>query len=129
MMGTPAEYSQQRSGAYFAPADVSRALVSWACRNPGDRMLDPSCGDGQFLAVHRNCVGIEQNPHSAHSAIARAPGALVHEGDFFAWATKTAERFEYAAGNPPFIRYQTFKGDSVASRWIYATAWVRHPVA
>ena len=74
-------------------------------------MIDPSCGDGEFLALHRNSVGIEQNPVSAHHAIARAPGALVHEGDFFTWATETGERFECAAGNPPFIRYQTFKGE------------------
>jgi hypothetical protein len=39
-----------------------------------------------------------------------APGALVHEGDFFTWAANTPERFECAAGNPPFIRYQIFKG-------------------
>lgn len=106
------EYSQKRSGAYFTPDDVSAALVAWTCRAPTDRMIDPSCGDGQFLALHRNSVGIEQNPVSAHRAIARAPGALVHEGDFFTWATETGERFECAAGNPPFIRYQTFKGET-----------------
>jgi hypothetical protein len=105
------EYSQKRSGAYFTPADVAGSLVSWACRKSGDRMLDPSCGDGEFLRHHPNSVGIEQNPLSAHEAIARVPGALVHEGDFFAWAADTSERFEAAAGNPPFIRYQTFKGD------------------
>ena len=104
------EYSHKRSGAYFTPDDVSAALVAWACRAPTDRMIDPSCGDGQFLALHCNSVGIEQNPISAHRAIARAPSALVHEGDFFIWATETGERFECAAGNPPFIRYQTFKG-------------------
>lgn len=110
LRGSP-EYSQKRSGAYFTPDDVSAALVAWACRKPTDRMLDPSCGDGQFLAFHHNSVGIEQNPVSAHTAICRAPGALVHEGDFFTWALETHERFECAAGNPPFIRYQTFKGD------------------
>jgi len=111
MVGTSPEFCQKRSGAYFTPKDVSAALVSWACRKPTDRMLDPSCGDGEFLALHRNSVGIEQNPVSAHRAIERAPGALVHEGDFFTWAMETGERFECAAGNPPFIRYQTFKGD------------------
>lgn len=110
MKGIP-QYSQKLSGAYFTPEDVSEALVAWACRKSTDRMIDPSCGDGQFLALHRNSVGIEQNPVSAHLAIQRAPGALVHEGDFFAWATETRERFECAAGNPPFIRYQTFKGE------------------
>lgn len=111
MVVTTPEYSQKRSGAYFTPSDVSRALVTWACRKPTDRMVDPSCGDGQFLALHRNSVGIEQNPISAHRAIEAAPGALVHEGDFFTWAIETRERFECAAGNPPFIRYQTFKGE------------------
>ena len=111
MVGISPEYSQKRSGAYFTPDDVSEALVAWACRTPGDRMIDPSCGDGQFLAIHQNSVGVEQNPVSAHLAIERAPGALVYEGDFFTWAIETRERFECAAGNPPFIRYQMFKGE------------------
>jgi hypothetical protein len=50
----------------------------------------------------------------ARTAMARAPWALVHEGDFFAWASETVERFECSAGNPPFIRYQTFKGTTRA---------------
>lgn len=112
MVGSSPEYSKKRSGAYFTPAEVSAALVAWACRKPTDRMIDPSCGDGEFITLHRNSVGIEQNPVSAHCAIERAPGALVHEGDFFTWATETGERFECAAGNPPFIRYQTFKGET-----------------
>lgn len=102
---------RKRSGAYFTPSDVAGALVAWALRDPGDRLLDPSCGDGQFLAIHRNAVGIEQNPRSAQAAIAAAPWALVHEGDFFTWAAETPERFDCAAGNPPFIRYQTFSGE------------------
>lgn len=107
----PARLSQKHSGAYYTPSDVAAALVAWAIRDPGDRMLDPSCGDGQFLACHPNSVGLEQDAVAAHEAIARAPGALVHEGDFFDWAGATSERFECAAGNPPFIRYQTFKGE------------------
>jgi len=44
----------------------------------------------------------------------RAPGALVHEGDCFLWASQTSERFDAAAGNPPFIRYQSFSGETRA---------------
>lgn len=104
--------SQKHRGAYFTPEDVARTLIDWAVRSPRDRLLDPSCGDGQFIAGHRNSVGIEQDGRSAGEAMQRAPWALVHEGDFFAWAAETTERFECAAGNPPFIRYQTFKGDA-----------------
>ena len=97
---------QKRCGAFFTPEPVVRTLVSWAVRCPDERMLDPSCGDGRFLACNRNSVGIEQDEDAAKVAIERAPGALVHKGDFFAWAANTEERFDCAAGNPPFIRYQ-----------------------
>lgn len=105
-----APLSQKHSGAYFTPDPVARALVRWVVTAPSDRMLDPSCGDGRFLAAHQNSVGIDQDARSVASAVNRAPWAVVHERDFFAWAGETAERFECAAGNPPFIRYQTFKG-------------------
>jgi hypothetical protein len=101
---------QKLSGAYFTPEDLAAALARWVIRGFDDRMLDPSCGDGRFIAAHRNSVGIEQDSQSAATAISRAPWALVHEGDFFQWAGATPERFECCAGNPPFIRYQHFNG-------------------
>ncbi|WP_413711845.1 Eco57I restriction-modification methylase domain-containing protein [Rhizobium sp. Rhizsp82] len=102
---------QKLSGAYFTPPQVAASLVKWAVHKDDDRLLDPSCGDGEFISRHRNSVGIEQDAESARLAINRAPWALVHEGDFFAWASETQERFDCVAGNPPFIRYQTFTGD------------------
>jgi len=102
--------TQKQSGAYYTPGLVADSLLYWAIRSEQDRMLDPACGDGQFIAGHRNSVGIEQDSGAAQRAIQRAPGALVHEGDFFSWAQNTLERFECAAGNPPFIRYQSFGG-------------------
>jgi len=103
--------AQKFSGAYFTPDGVAASLLRWAAFDENERLLDPSCGDGQFIAGHRNSVGIEQDARSAAIAKDRAPWALVHQGDFFAWAAETEERFECAAGNPPFIRYQTFAGD------------------
>ncbi len=73
-------------------------------------MLDPACGNGQFLALHRNSAGVEQDVHAVKTATERAPWAMIHEGDFFLWAGGTVERFDAAAGNPPFIRYQRFTG-------------------
>jgi adenine-specific DNA methylase len=111
MMKKETTTSQKTSGAYFTPDHVAESLLRWVIRGETDRVLDPSCGDGQFIAGHRNSVGIEQDPRSAQQAIQRAPWALVHEGEFFSWAGNTTERFDCAAGNPPFIRYQTFKGE------------------
>ena len=99
------------AGIFYTPDAVVGSLLRWAVREEDDRLLDPSCGDGRFIAAHRNSVGIEQDLHAAPIAMSRAPWALIHEGDFFSWASETTERFECAAGNPPFIRYQTFNGD------------------
>ena len=103
--------SRKQAGAYYTPDAVVANLVRWAVRKDSDRMLDPSCGDGRFIATHRNSFGVEQDAGAAAVAMGRAPWACVHQGDFFAWAARTRERFECAAGNPPFIRYQTFNGE------------------
>ena len=101
---------QKQTGAYYTPDYVVRSLVRWAVRSKNDRMLDPACGDGRFLVPHPRAVGVEQDPVAAAVVHERVPGALIHEGDFFSWAGSTKERFECAAGNPPFIRYQRFTG-------------------
>jgi len=106
-----ARLSQKQAGAYYTPDRVVSSLVRWAVRDKNDRLLDPSCGDGRFIASHWNSVGVEQDTVAVTAAKERTPGAVVHEAEFFAWAARTRERFECAAGNPPFIRYQTFKGD------------------
>jgi hypothetical protein len=104
------ERTRKQHGGYYTPPAAVQALVHWAIRDPTDRLLDPSCGDGRFLAAHRLSVGVEQDSSAYALACQRAPWALIHEGDFFDWAATTKERFECTAGNPPFIRYQRFTG-------------------
>lgn len=101
---------EKAQGQYFTPDHVARSLVSWARRTPADRMLDPSCGDGRFLRLHRRCVGVETDAKVHSEALVAAPWAQIYHDDFFAWARQTKERFDFAVGNPPFIRYQRFSG-------------------
>lgn len=105
-----AEAAAKENGAYYTPGAVAAALVRWAVRKGTDTLLDPSCGDGRFIARHANSVGVERDGPAAEVARQRAPCARVHQGDFFTWAEQAKRRFDCAAGNPPFIRYQTFKG-------------------
>ncbi len=97
-------------GAYFTPEAVAAALVRWAVRDPADLLLDPSSGDGRFVALHGKSVGVERDPVSVAEAGCRAPQATIVEADFFTWASDDSRRFDCAAGNPPFIRYQRFTG-------------------
>lgn len=101
----------KESGAYYTPGTVTAALVRWAVRETSDSLLDPSCGDGRFIAEHANSVGVERDGTAVAAARQRAPAARLHQTDFFTWAEQTTDRFDCAAGNPPFIRYQTFKGE------------------
>ena len=102
--------SPKARGAYYSPRRVAAALVRWAVRRPDDRLLDPACGDGRFLAMHSPSAGVDCNESAVRAARAAAPGSVVHAADFFEWAASTRERFDCAAGNPPFIRYQRFRG-------------------
>lgn len=97
-------------GSFYTPVPVVRALVRWAVRRRSDRLLDPACGDGRFLRAHPNGVGIDQDVEASAGWVGRSADVALHHADFFHWAGSTTERFDCAAGNPPFIRYQRFSG-------------------
>ncbi len=121
-------------GAFFTPAPVAEYVTRWAVRSPGDRVLEPSCGEAAFLlsalaqqealaagGEHEfgDLAGVELHATSAESArgLLRAAGstAQVSEGDFF--AVPPSPSFDVVVGNPPYVRYQDFGGASrTASR-------------
>ena len=103
-------HKRKHLGQVFTPVEVAESLVRWVAPGPGGRLLDPACGDGRFLAHHPLAVGVETDAAGVQRARQRAPHANIYEVDFFEWAADTPERFEAAAGNPPFIRYQRFSG-------------------
>ncbi|MDM9627381.1 SAM-dependent DNA methyltransferase [Rhizobium sp. S152] len=107
---SPTAISGKVAGQFFTSENVARSLVSWVVRTASDVLLDPSCGDGAFLAHHGRSRGIERDPYTAWVARERFPTIAIDSTDFFDWALQTRERFECVAGNPPFIRYQNFKG-------------------
>ncbi len=109
---TPNKEKRKQLGQFFTPENVARTLVLWVIKRETDQLLDPSCGDGQFLACHPSSTGIEVDCINAALARDRVPAASVLESDFFQWASHTPLRFEAAAGNPPFIRYQHFVGET-----------------
>ncbi|MGP4674821.1 type I restriction-modification system subunit M [Agrobacterium pusense] len=113
-------------GQFFTPEHVAQSLVRWVVYDPGDRLLDPSCGDGAIVRHHPNSRGIEHDPFAALLATERAPTATIDNTDFFQWALVTKERFPCAAGNPPFIRFQKFKGKTkIAAENICAAQGVK----
>lgn len=115
-------------GAFFTPDPITRYIADWAIRSPQDSVLEPSAGDAAFLvqAVRRlrelggsesgapQVDGVEIHPHSARIARSRIKEAggepRLTVNDFFLVEPKA--RYSVVIGNPPYIRYQDFTGES-----------------
>lgn len=99
---------RKQLGQFFTPSSVANSLNQWVIRQPTDKLLDPSCGDGEFLTFHPGSTGIELSDEVSQRARSRVKSASIITADFFDWASLTRDRFDAVAGNPPFIRYQLF---------------------
>lgn len=125
---TPARRKER--GAFFTPDEITRFISNWAIRASGDMVLEPSAGDAAFLvaAVGRlqelaqdaaSCPtvdGVEIHAHSARVANRRVLEAggnpRICHSDFFALEPNPI--YDTVIGNPPYIRYQDFSGESRA---------------
>ncbi len=116
-------------GGYYTPSPIAEFICSWAIQNKSDKVLEPSCGDGNFVeaAIHRfNQLGIEGKklygkirgveliPEEATKAANRAAtfglnSDTIVNDDFFSFISNQKNKtFSSIVGNPPFIRYQNF---------------------
>lgn len=113
--------SRKLRGAYYTPTPVSTFLANWSILDPTARVLEPSAGDGEFLAAALERIGsdgkitaIELDDEEATKAAARGGTCTtVIKRDFFEWFQdcRPDGLFDAVLGNPPFIRYQDFRED------------------
>lgn len=114
-------------GAFFTPSAVCDFIARWAVRDASDAVIEPSCGEAAILlAAARRLRGLggtqpvrgyelhDESARRAALALASASyPARVETGDFL--ATVAQPVYTAAVGNPPYIRYQGFAGDSRAT--------------
>jgi len=119
-------------GGYYTPREIARFITRWVITKESKKVLEPSCGDGQFIeaaieqfatlgvkkrSISEKLLGIEVNATEAKKAAERFTKYLldgeesIKTGDFFAqchaWLDEGVT-FDGIIGNPPFIRYQDF---------------------
>lgn len=118
-------------GAFFTPPELCDYIADWAIRDPSDGVLEPSCGEAAFLVaagarlqrlsttadgVRGRLHGVELHQESATSASSMIASlgydADIEVGDFFTLDPKP--RYDAVIGNPPYVRYQDFTGESRA---------------
>ena len=113
--------AQKMRGGYYTPPALADYLCRWAIRSPLDRVLEPSCGDGNFVSAAASLLGegssmtaVEIVPREIEKARSALNGAHLSIdwrcGSFFDIAPELIRgpRYDAAIGNPPFIRFQYF---------------------
>jgi adenine-specific DNA-methyltransferase len=99
-------------GQVFTPAPVADLALALALEGAPDdaRLLDPTCGDGVFLARARaagvpaaRLAGLDIDPALAAAAAARVPGARVEHADALRPHPAT---YAVVVGNPPYVRQE-----------------------
>lgn len=131
-MGTAAAFdalsesarTRKERGAFFTPDELSSFIVDWAITAPDQTVLEPSCGNGDFLLaaarrlkalgaadrqVNGNVVGYEIHGESVAGARSKLASerlsCRIHHDDFL--AQPPSQRFDAVVGNPPYVRYQS----------------------
>lgn len=118
-------------GGYYTPEKLAAYLSNWAIRHKSDRVLEPSCGDGNFLVPvldkfsslgnnHPQLVVVELETDELLEAQKRiksrfsANGSIEWRfGDFFKqYESLQRDKFDVVIGNPPFIRFQHIQNES-----------------
>lgn len=121
--------AQKLRGGYYTPQAIATFLCSWGISKETLKVLEPSCGDGNFIesailrfqelgirgeALKGRIKGVELLEEESLKAKSRAAylglnSNTIVNSDFFQFLNENGStKFDLVIGNPPFIRYQNF---------------------
>ena len=132
---------QKHFGAFYTPEAMAAALVDWAVRASTDTVLDPSFGGLVFLGEadrrlrelgaarpERQLYGSDLDAEAfAQAADVLEHGATLVHRDFLRITPggKLLPHATAVVGNPPYVRYQTFRAARERGRAIAAKHGVK----
>lgn len=120
---------QKLRGGYYTPKVIADFLCKWSINEETKSILEPSCGDGNFIEsainrfkelnvdtseIQKRITGIELIKEEADKVEERTRVLGLKESpivnnDFFHYIQENEKKkFDVVIGNPPFIRYQNF---------------------
>jgi len=140
-------HGRKARGAFFTPPAIAEFLARWAIgKDPNAKVLDPTCGEAVFLlaagtqlrkagaepaAIRSQLTGVDlHRPSLDESGRLLATdgfGANLVRSDFFNLPTPAQFGDEIGwqdavIGNPPFVRYQEFTGETRKRAMVAALA-------
>ena len=120
---------QKLRGGYYTPLEITEFISKWAIDTTTKKILEPSCGDGNFVEsvikrlqdlevknryISRKITAIELIAQEAYKTKSRVEdlginsNCILHSDFFHYLSENIAKRYDVVVGNPPFIRYQNF---------------------
>jgi len=114
-------------GGYYTDERLASFMLKWVLDSNTKRILEPGCGDGNFLEALSNLDhsgltevdAFEIEPSEAEKARQRASdideaNVNVRTEDYLKWSVLNLQNkrtYDAAVGNPPFVRYQYLDDD------------------
>lgn len=126
---------QKLRGGYYTPLELAQYITNWAVRDGNEKILEPSCGDGNFVvsilrkidqlgefgnktaakitAIEIESAELEKTRVRASDNLSTVQVEFI-SADFFEIYPKLRNEggYDVILGNPPFIRFQYFDEDS-----------------
>ncbi|MFB9080225.1 Eco57I restriction-modification methylase domain-containing protein [Flavobacterium procerum] len=124
---------KKKSGSYYTPKILSDFLISHIFNKYVNRdnlqILEPSCGDGQFISSLFNCINVNEfnsigltvcdiDKVELNKTMKLIPKSdqitkkSVNE-DYLNFFLNTREKYSFIFGNPPYIRKKNMKGEQI----------------
>ncbi|MCD9550646.1 N-6 DNA methylase [Photobacterium carnosum] len=118
---------QKLRGGYYTPKKIANYLSDWSLRNNNEKVIEPSCGDGNFIEsvletahtknINIDLLAVEIDAEEIDKAKNRNEDNNIQwlNEDFFRVygnLKNTNDKFDVVIGNPPFIRFQHFDDES-----------------
>jgi len=94
---------------YFTRPLLAKTVVEWAGIQPGQRVLEPSCGAGDLVrwmpegaTIH--AMDVDRSVFSTWDEATKAKVDIGFDavGDFLAWRTAPSDCYDLAVMNPPY---------------------------
>ncbi|WIF94299.1 N-6 DNA methylase [Caminicella sporogenes] len=94
--------TRQEIGQFFTPKEVVNKILSFACIEQDEKVLEPSCGIGNILYyLPKDAIGIELDHKTAELARKITKREIV-ESNLFSVYKDYLNTFDCIVGNPPF---------------------------
>lgn len=144
---------REEEGQFFTPQNGIELLIAMVNPQPGERIIDPACGAGGFLAavashlhtagappdeIAQNVIGVDKDAYLTQLAATRLSLLMlkpsrVYCGDSLAWVDEDGrslpfsqtESYDVVLTNPPFGKRIVAASKQIQKRYVLGHKWKR----